>query len=164
MKNIEEGLEPLSGHLLAIKRNTINGWYELEIGIPNGWIFKGNDLIECETLKEGDEGILLRISPKQEGIIVDDLFMFVELIINTNSRISAMEREFTDQLNSAKEELKGQAKNFYQKLDDLKEKSFDKFNVDVPEPPLPPEGRKIVEGKQPDPPPKRKRGRPKKVT
>ena len=163
MKTIEEGLAPLSGHLLAIKRNTIKGWYVLEIGIPTGWIFKGNDLIECETLKKTDEGILLKISPTKEGIIIDDLFMFVDLIIETNSRITTMEREFTEQLNSAKVELEGRAENFYQQLDDLKEMSFKKFNVDIPEPPPTPEGRKIVEGEQPEPPPKKRRGRPKKI-
>ena len=162
MKTIEEGLEPFSGHLLALKRDTLNGWYYLEIGIPKDWIFNDNDFIECENIQKSDEGVMLKIAPKEEGIIVDDLFAFVMLIIQTNSKISKMENEFTDQMAHVKKDLEDQYKDFYKQLQDLREQSFNNFNVDIPSPPPPPEGRKIVEGEQPDPPPTKKRGRPKK--
>lgn len=132
MKNIEEGLESLSGYLISVKRNTIKGWYELEIGVPSDWIYKENDLIDCEVLKKSDNGHLLKISPKKEGIIVDDLIAFVKLIIDTNSRILEKEKEFTDKMDQVKKDLENQAKKFYKELDDLREKSFSKFNIKKP--------------------------------
>lgn len=165
MKSIEEGLEPLSGHLLALKRDTVKGWYYLEIGLPKDWIFNGNDFIECETIQKSDEGIMIKIVPKEEGVIIDDLIAFVILIIETNSKITEMESKFTEQMAHVKKNLEDQYKDFYKELQDLREESFSNFNVDIPSPPLPPEDREIVEGEQPDPPPKlKKRGRPKKVT
>ena len=130
MKSIEKELEPLSGYLLSIKRNTKMGWYELEVGVPADWIYKSNKYINCEVVKKSDVGHILKIAPKEDGTSVDDLVAFVKLIIETNSKIREKEKEFKDQMNRVKEDLESQAKDFYKQLNKLKEDSFDKFNVD----------------------------------
>lgn len=121
---IENALKPTNGYVLKMTRNTVNGWYELEVGIPNNWVFAENDDIKCEILNEFKTGKLVKISPKTEDIIVDDLYHFVELIIITNEKIAKKEKEFTDKMNEMKNKLESEAKNFYAELDKLKENSF----------------------------------------
>ncbi len=160
---VEEGLKPIEGYMLSLKRDTMNGWYEMEIGLPAGWIFRGNDFIECEVIKEIKTATLIKIYPKVDGIVVDDLISFVELILATNSKIAEKEKEFTDSLEESKEQLNAVAVRFYTELDDLKKKSFSNFDTEnevVPPPPPPPEPRLIKEGEKPPSPPKRGRGRP----
>jgi hypothetical protein len=125
---IEEKLKPLSGYLISIKRNTVNGWYELQVGVPADWIYKSNDIIKCEAMRITDAGHVLTISPKKDDVIVDDLIDFVVLIINTNQKIREKEKEFTNKMYSVKKSLEDEAKEFYKQLEDLKEKSFSKFN------------------------------------
>lgn len=129
MKSIEEGLSPLTGYLISINRNTVKGWYELQIGVPSNWIYKDNDLINCTVVKKTDAGHILTISPKSENITLDDLVAFVKLIIETNSKIREREKEFTSKMDNVKKELENQAKEFYKEIDNLREESFKKFNV-----------------------------------
>lgn len=121
---IENALKPTNGYVLKMTRNTVNGWYELEVGIPNNWVFAENDDIKCEILNEFKTGKLVKVSPRTEDIIVDDLYHFVELIIITNEKIAKKEKEFTDKMNEMKNKLESEAKNFYAELDKLKENSF----------------------------------------
>ena len=99
---IEEALNAIEGYLLSIKRDTLNGWYVLEIGLPKDWIYKGNEMINCEEITKTDKGVLLKISPKEVGIKIDDLITFVQLIIDTNSQIVAKEKEFIDKMDEVK--------------------------------------------------------------
>lgn len=157
---VEEGLKPIEGYMLSLRRDTMNGWYEMEIGLPAGWIFRGNDYIECEVINETKAGSLIKIYPKTEGVLADDLISFVQLILNTNSKIAEKEKEFTDSLEMSKEQLNAVAKRFYTELDDLKKKSFTNFDTELKvKPPPPPQARIIKEG-GPVTPPKRGRGRP----
>lgn len=126
--NIEKKLKPLEGFLLSIKRNTIKGWYELEVGLIKDWVFKSNKIIECEVLDKTSSGILVKIFPKKNNVYIDDLISFVELIIETNSKIAEKEKEFTLQMDKVKKNLEQEAEKFYKELDELREKSFDKFN------------------------------------
>ena len=52
MKPVETAFEPVNGYISSITRNTINGWYEIEIGIPKGWVFDENKEIKCEIITE----------------------------------------------------------------------------------------------------------------
>ena len=121
---IEEALNPISGYLVSMIRNTKEGWYEFEIGIPNNWVFDDNDNIKCEIVNQVGEGKIIKMSPKVYGITVDDLVAFVEVIVLTNERISAKEKEFTDKMEQMKSQLETEAKKFYEELDELREKSF----------------------------------------
>ena len=128
MKEVESILEPIKGHLSSIKRDTINGWYELEIGIPTKWVFNQNDEVGIELISENDLGKLLRISPKNENVSIDDLIIFVEIIINTNIKIAEKEKQFADKMEETKEFLEKQAVQFYKELDELRNTSFSKLN------------------------------------
>lgn len=128
MKTIESILEPITGYLFSITRNTLHGWYDLEIGIPKGWVFNENKEIKCEVLDENDNGKLIKISPKKHDVVVDDLVAFVELIIETNKRITEKEKEFSDKMADMKKNLEEEAKQFYKELEELKENSFKNLN------------------------------------
>jgi len=128
MKAVDLALKSLDGFLFSIKRNPIKGWYELEIGINKSWVYNENKEISCELITENDEAILLKISPKNNRIVVDDLIAFVELIIETNKKIAEKEKEFADKMNEMKGILEKEAKKFYEELDSLKENSFKNLN------------------------------------
>lgn len=121
---IENVLEPTNGYVFSMERNTVEGWWELKVGIPKNWVFSDNKDIKCEILNELETGKLIKVSPKNHNINVDDLYYFVELIILTNEKIAKKEKEFTNKMNEMKIVLENEAKNFYAELDKLKENSF----------------------------------------
>ena len=121
---IENALKPVDGHLISMSRNPMKGWYEIEVGVYKSWVFDSNKDIECEIIAEDDDGKLLKIFPKHGKVTVDDLIRFVELIIETNERIAAKEREFAKEMEKMKELLEEKAKSFYTELDTLKDTSF----------------------------------------
>ena len=134
MKEIESILKPIEGFLSSINRNTVEGWYEIEIGIPGSWVFNQNDEINCEIISENETGKLIKIFPKNHNIVIDDLILFVEIIIDTNKKISEKEKEFANKMTEMKKTLEKQASEFYKELDELKDNSFKKINnkfVDV---------------------------------
>jgi len=128
MKTIDSALQPITGFLISITRDTVNGWYEIEIGLPKGWVFDENDEIKCEVLNKTDAGSLVKISPKKSDILIDDLISFVEIIIQTNKRIAEKEKEFTDKMEEMKMALEKEARKFYEELDELKDNSFKKIS------------------------------------
>ena len=128
MDTVELNLKPIDGYLLAIKRDTINGWYFMEIGVPVGWVYKGNKYITCDVLKKSENGVMLKISPTENEISIDDLIAFTVLIIDTNSKIVEKQEELNGILIQVKNQLEEQARNYYKELDDLKNLSFQKFD------------------------------------
>lgn len=124
MKTVELALEPITGYLISINRNTKSGWYEFEIGIHPNWVIGENNKIACDIINENTTGKLVRISPKNENIGIDDLILFVEAIINTNKKIADKEKEFTDKMEEMKGVLEKEARKFYDDLAILKESSF----------------------------------------
>ena len=128
MKPIEKLLVPTNGYITSFTRNTVEGWWELEVGLPASWVFDENSSIDCEVVMENDIGKLIRVFPKKQDIYIDDLITFVEVIIKTNEKIAEKEKQFTDKMQEMKGILEEEAKKFYQELDELKEKSFSKNN------------------------------------
>jgi len=128
MGEIDLALQPINGYLISIIRNTVDGWYELEIGLPASWVFDENEKISCEILVEEDAGKIIKIAPKKTNILIDDLIKFVGIIIQTNEKIAEKEKEFTDKMEDMKKRLELEAKKFYEELDDLKESSFKKIS------------------------------------
>ena len=128
MSIIQDSLEPLNGYLFSIKRDTVKGWYFLEVGLPKSWVYKGNEVISCEKIGGWDKGILLSISPLVVGVTVDDLIIFASLILETNTKIVEKEQEFVDRIEMVKSKLQEEKDVFYKELDDLKEKSFKIFD------------------------------------
>jgi len=128
MNTIDSALQPITGYLISIKRNTVKGWYELEIGVHKSWVYDDNEQIKCEVLSESSAGKLIKISPKNQNVLIDDLVSFVEIIIRTNARIADKEKQFTDKMEEMKGMLEKEAKKFYEELDELKENSFKNNN------------------------------------
>ena len=139
MKTIESILDPITSYLISIKRNPMEGWYEMEIGIPKGWVFNENKEIKCEVLSEEETGKLIKISPKNLDIVIDDLVAFIVVIIATNKKISDKEKEFTDKMAAMRNTLEKEVKEFYEELDEIKENSFKNLNAEF-ERSLRPEG------------------------
>ena len=126
MSTVDEMLNPISGYLLSIMRDTINGWYVLEIGVPPKWVYKENEYIGCEIIDENEDGKLVKIFPKIDKIVLDDLINFVTIIIATNRRIAEKEAEFQEKMEQIKKELEKDTSKFYEELDILKKSSFEK--------------------------------------
>lgn len=128
MKTIELTLEPTDGYINSFTRNTIEGWWELEIGLPKTWVYDENTQIDCEIIFENDLGKLIKVFPKKTGVTIDDLVSFIEIIIQTNEKIAVKEKEFTDKIQKMKNILEEEAVQFYEELDELKENSFRNLN------------------------------------
>jgi len=128
MNPIETILEPTNGYIRSFTRDTVNGWWEVEVGMPKTWVFSENKDISCILITENDVGKLIKISPKKSTIVFDDLINFVEIIIETNKRIANKEKEFTDKMEEMKNTLENEAKKFYNELDELKINSFKNLN------------------------------------
>ena len=124
MNTIESILKPITGYLISISRDTTNGWYTLEVGLPVGWVFDDNEEVQCEVLKETDNGNLINIAPKKQEITIDDLVKFVGIIIDTNETIARKEKEFTQKMEDMRERLEEEAKKYYEELDEIKETKF----------------------------------------
>jgi hypothetical protein len=124
MNIIENALEPITGYLILISRDTINGWYEFEIGLPANWVFASNSDIKCEIISENDEGKLINVSPIHQNVSIDDLVLFVGRIIETNEEIAQKEKAFNDKMDELKRHLTQETSKFYKELDDLKQQSF----------------------------------------
>lgn len=123
---IESSLSPIDGYLLTLKRNTEYGWYELEVGIPAKWSYSENEYIGVEVLHETEEGKLIRVFPKNDDIIVDNLVEYVSVVLSTNKMIEEKEKEFQQKLEIMKEEMVRNASDFYKDLDNIKKTSFEK--------------------------------------
>jgi len=128
MKPIESALVTTNGFISSFIRNTVKGWWELEIGLPITWVYDENDKIGCEVTEEYEQGKIIKVFPKKNDVVIDDLVAFVEIIINTNERIAEKEKQFTDKMQEMRGILETEAKKFYQELDELKENSFKKNN------------------------------------
>jgi len=128
MKELESILHPISSNFVLLTRNPMRGWFELQIGIPNNWAFSANDEIDVEIINETEVGKVIKIFPKNDNLVVDDLVLFAEIIINTNKKIAEKELEFKQQLEDKKKNLEEMAKEFFKELDELKENSFKKLN------------------------------------
>ena len=129
MKPIQAALAPTDGYIKSFSRNTVEGWWEVEIGLPINWVYDENVKIGCEIVFENEVGKLVKVFPKKTDVVLDDLIAFVEIIIATNERIAEKEKQFTDKMQEMKGILEDEAKKFYQELDELKENSFKKNNA-----------------------------------
>lgn len=134
MGRVQEHFKPIEEYLMAMERDTVNGWYYLKIGLPKGWVYKGNDIIDCEIVQQNDAGQLLNIKPKKESITIDELIAFVSLIIQTNNKIVEKEQEFVNKIKKVKEELEAEKGVFYEELEKLKESTFKIFDMPDKEP------------------------------
>lgn len=128
MKEIEAILAPITGHLKSIDRNPVEGWYEMTVAIPKNWVFNENDEIAVEIVNESEVGKLLKIIPKNQSVVIDDLVLYVIIVIDTNKKIAEKEQEFKEQLEEMKKGIEMRASEYFKQLDDLKVNSFAKLS------------------------------------
>lgn len=128
MKPIELALDSTTGYINSFTRNTLEGWWEVEVGLPVTWVFDENSKISCEIIFENEVGKLIKVSPKKHDVVIDDLIEFIEIIIKTNEKIAEKEKQFTDKMQEMKNHLEEEAIKFYRELDELRENSFKKNN------------------------------------
>lgn len=128
MKTIETALQPTNGYINSFTRDTVEGWWEVEVGLPKTWVYDENKKIGCEIIFENEVGKLIKIFPKEHDVVIDDLMAFVEIIIKTNEKIAEKEKQFTDKMKEMRGLLEKEAKHFYKELDEIKENSFKTLN------------------------------------
>ena len=128
MKQLEKILSSVDGYLISIKRDTENGYYVLEVGLPPKWKYKSKDDIECETVFDTEDGVLLKIFPKKETVAVDDLIEFLSKIIEFNNDLLIKEEEFNKEIANVKEDLEKKIQTFYDGLDSFKNSFFTELN------------------------------------
>jgi len=133
MNTVDLALQPTNGYIKSFTRNTVEGWWELELGIPKAWVYDENNEIKCEIITQNDIGKLIKISPKNHDVIIDDLIAFVDVIIEINKKISEKEKQFTDKMEEMKGMLEKEAKKFYEELDELRETSFNNISTQTEE-------------------------------
>lgn len=122
---IENVLKPLDGHLISIVRDTMNGWYEIKFGIPASWVYdESNDDIACVVESSTDKGILLKVHPKKEGVVIDELFKYLNNLMNVNQIIKEKENEFLEKMKEHKTVIEQEKDKFDEEIDDLKLNAF----------------------------------------
>lgn len=126
MKNIvHDKLMKIDDYLLSIQKNVDNNLYELEIGLKPSWVYKATSEIGCEVTHETEGGNIIRIYPKSDTIVIDDLIYFVEKVIETNKKIAEMEEAFQKKLEEQKKLLQDQIRDFQDQLEKVKDISFE---------------------------------------
>lgn len=118
---VQEALKPIEDYLISMTRNTVKGWYELEIGIPGKWAVSSNSVIECTIMEENEIGKYIKITPLTLEADVDTLYAFVELIIKTNEKISEREAMFEKRKQEMKKMFEEETLEFLKELDEMKE-------------------------------------------
>ena len=131
MKIIEQALESTKGYILSFERNTKEGIWEVQAGFPTEWVFQETDDVGCEIIKETDKGRLLKLFPKKDDVVIDDLIKFVEVIIAINNTINHREKEFKSEIEEIKSMMHEKAEKFYKELEDLKISSFNSIMAEI---------------------------------
>ena len=128
METIESKLKGVSGYLMSVYRNSKDGWYEIEIGLPIKWVIKETSEINCEVIQETDKGKILKISPKpNSGVIVDDLIDFLSYVVETNKRVSDKEDQLKEIIATEKKAIEDKLKTYLDELENIKVSSFDDY-------------------------------------
>lgn len=126
---VNDSLKPIEDNCFNILRNSENEWWELNVGIPSSWEVKDNNDIGFDILNSSDLGKQIHVFPKKENVTIDDLILFVKIIIKTNQEIEEKERTFTEEIKKMKEGLEEKIKSFYEKLEFDKENAFKSLDV-----------------------------------
>lgn len=126
MGTVQKKLETLDGYLIRIERNPEIGAYYIVVGIEDGWVYRDTDKIICEEIGSGDGGKLVKISPIDDSIILDDLFLFFEKIIEINIKIIERRKEYEMEMKKMEEMIIEKEATLYDEINQLKDISFDK--------------------------------------
>ncbi|MFW6243344.1 MAG: hypothetical protein ACOC2W_04225 [bacterium] len=129
-KSINEKFKKIEDYFIKAVNNFEENRIEFEIGFPEKWYYKSNDIIKCEEDNVEGVGKILKIYPQEEGYYIEDTINFIIKTIETNNRISEMEKSFKEKMESEKEKIQKEVDNFYSQIEELREKSFDNIDDD----------------------------------
>lgn len=124
-KDLQEVLDSIP-YLISIEKNLITNLFEIKIGLPKKWFFCNDENIGYEIIASNTNGELIKIFSKNESITIDDLIAFIKVIIETNEKILEKEKKFMEEEEMKLKELEKKKAEFYQEINELKEKSFKK--------------------------------------
>lgn len=132
MNVIENKLNTVRGFLMSIYRNSKEGWYEIEVGMPINWVIKETKDINCEVAQTTEKGKVIIISPKPDvnNVSIDDLIEFLNHVIETNKRVEEKEKQLKLILESEKLALEEKVKKYFDELETIKQSSFDEYEKD----------------------------------
>ena len=126
MRTVERILSKLDSYLYTIKRDTKNGWYVVEIGIPASWTYKSNSKIECKELGGNEKSILVQINPLDDNVSIDSLLEFAIQVVNNNKKIEKMREDFELKMNDIKVKLNEEYEKFEDEIENIEDNLFDK--------------------------------------
>lgn len=128
MDSIDSAISPIEDYCFSIVKNTEHDHWELNIGIPTSWQIEENKNIAIEIKKKSDFGKEIVISPKNDKIRIDDLVLYLRVIIETNREIEEKQQSFIEEMEKIKQALKDKASRFYEDLETDKKEAFKKLN------------------------------------
>ena len=124
---IQETFNSIKEFLLLMEADPMNGWYTFQIGLPVKWICSGNHLIQCDIIAKTNEGVVYKLSPKDDSVTIDMLISFVEYIMEINYKIEEKEKLFEEEKIRLQEMLSDKLGKSYTELTELKENSLQLF-------------------------------------
>ena len=131
MRAVERILNKLDSYLYTIKRDTKNGWYVLEIGIPASWTYKPTNKIECNELGGNEKSVMVKINPLEDDVSVDSLLDFAVQLVNNNKKIEKMREDFELKMNDIKVKLEEEYEKFEDEIENIEENLFDKEETKI---------------------------------
>jgi len=128
--NINSILQEIKDNLISInhfidEEKNINR-FEIQLGILPDWTYIiENSIIDVIVLGESIKGKIIKIVPKNDTVIVDDLIAYAKAIIMTNKEKEKKEIELKEKLENMKLMFESELKNFQE---EIKNSQKDIFN------------------------------------
>lgn len=114
---INDTFDKIKEYLININNNTGEGRFEITIALPENWMYKSTERIECVVVEEIEKiGTILNIVPKKDDVIIDEMIFLITKIIENNEKLVEFEKEMKRKLDEAKEKIKQEAEEYYTKL------------------------------------------------
>jgi len=135
MRAVEKALSKLDKYLYLIKRDTVNGWYVLEMGIPASWTHKTTTKVASEELDGTEKMKMIQINPNEDyegDVSIDDLLDYATQVISNNKKIEKMREDFEKKMLEIKEKLEEEYEKFEEEIDELEEGLYEKNETTQP--------------------------------
>ena len=125
MGAVDKVLTKLDSYLYTIKRDTVKGWYVLEVGIPTSWTYKSTSKIECDEIGATEKMAMIKINPTEKDVLIDDLLLFATQIVSNNKKIEKMREDFENKMKEIKEKLAEEYEKFEDEIDEIEDGLFE---------------------------------------
>lgn len=126
MGAVNKILSKLDSYLYTIKRDTVKGWYVLEVGVPSSWTYKSTSKINCEETGSTEKMCMIQINPNEDSdITIDELLVFAVQIVDNNKRIEKMREDFESKMLEIKEKLAEEYEKFEVEIEGVEDNLFD---------------------------------------